>query len=79
MKSELILRSRSKHVYRVELTDQEKVWSHRRIITAVDRRGDLTEEQWQSIQGGDHPGHFGGNVEQIDFELGIFKVTVYVD
>lgn len=76
---ERIESTRTKHVYNVELTDEECNWPNARVITAVDRRGNLTPEQWRLIESGEvHPGNFGGLVRPSK-KFGLFEVTVYVD
>lgn len=75
----ILLRGSSSHVYIVELTEQEREeWSDSRIITATDRKGNLSDEEWTKIESGElHPCHFGGSVKLTDD--GDFLVTVYVD
>lgn len=74
-------RGYSRHVYSVLLeNDEERSWCHYRIITATDRRGELSEEEWQMISDGDaHPGHFGGKVERVGGSIDELIVTVNVD
>jgi hypothetical protein len=63
--------------YRVTLEPNEMQWSDYRIITAVDRKGKLTDDEWDSIVGGAHPGHFGGSVRR--YSNNKAEVKVYVD
>lgn len=80
MKIEMINRGYSYHLYSVVLEGEETSWTDRRIITATDRRGNLTEEEWRSIDSGEfHPGHFGGRVGRSDEDKNVCLVTVYVD
>jgi hypothetical protein len=65
------------HSYCVELEPHERDWCDRRIITHCDRKGTLTNEQWQNVMDGAHPGHFGGHVERYNDNR--CAVDVYVD
>ncbi len=77
MKIEMINRGTATHTYRVVLEGDELNWSDGRIITHVDRRGCLTDAEWDRIERGeDHPCHFGGTVVP---GLGYHEVSVYVD
>jgi hypothetical protein len=79
MKIEMISRGNATHVYHVQLEGEEYDWPDARIITAVDRRGNLTEQEWERIANGeDHPCHFGGTVLPYARKKG-FEVKVYVD
>ena len=53
MKIEMISRSTATHKYRVVLEGDEVNWSDGRIITHVDRRGCLTDAEWDRIERGE--------------------------
>ena len=63
--------------YVIRLDPAEAEWPDRRIITACDRHGKLSDEDWQKILDGDHPCHFGGYVERR--ADGTAYVKVYTD
>lgn len=71
----------AKNIHDVELDSKEAAWSDYRLITAVDRYGKLSDEDWQAIENGQHPGHFGGEVSKHVHEDGSAsaRVTVYTD
>jgi len=74
----LVHRGTATHTYHVYLTDAETSWPSQRIITAVDRHGNLSYDEWIEIKNGvKHPGHFGGTVNCLRGNL--FEVSVYVD
>lgn len=80
MKIELVNRGYANHLYSVVLEGEETSWSDRRIITATDRKGNLTEEEWRAIDSGEqHPGHFGGKVGRSAEDKNVCVVTVHVD
>jgi hypothetical protein len=69
----------------VVLEGEERDWCDNRIITAADRHGVCTGEDWQKIEDGAHPGHFGGRVERFSTispgnkVVHRANVTVYID
>jgi len=68
----------NKNIHRVRLEPHEMAYSDYRIVTLVDNNGELTDDQWASIEKGEkHPGHFGGEVRA--FANGELEVTVYTD
>ena len=72
-------RSAGRHTYMVELSSSEQKWCDYRIITSVDRRRSLSEDEWEKIQSGErHPGHFGGKVTKT-LTPNLYEVVVYVD
>lgn len=79
MKINLIEKTNSTHTYKVILqNDTELSWSDFRLITTVDRQGELSDEDWQKIVNKQqHPCHFGGVVKR-GME-GECEVKVYVD
>lgn len=70
------------HYYIARLTDEELSWPDLRLITAADRAGQLTDEEWERIDNGTHPGHFGGHVEKRGgrrTSATYAKISVYFD
>ena len=50
--------------YWVQLEGKELEWPDQRIITACDRQGKCSDEEWAAIENGAHPCHFGGIVKR---------------
>jgi hypothetical protein len=80
MQISMLERGHARHVYSVVLEGDESNWTDFRIITATDRRGELTDAEWTDIETGkQHPCHFGGDVSRSSYDPNLVTVTVYVD
>lgn len=67
----------NRNVFRVRLTDEELTYNESRLVTLADRHGQLSEDDWQRITNGEHPGHFGGRVQFHDNNEA--TIDVYTD